>query len=101
MNRARRRQLDKLGIRYVSAVAGCEDCGAPICPDCNQHGHVCECCGFYNCDTCGHYLVGPRPVRGAGRGAAGPGVSREASPGSAELGLDDELLRRVQNETDD
>lgn len=101
MNRDRRRQLDRLGIRWVVAHEACPGCGAPMCPDCGDEAHVCSCCGEFNCDRCGHYLVGPRPSTGGTRGAAAPGVSRESPPAPVALGeLDQELLRRVQNELD-
>jgi hypothetical protein len=82
-----------LSIRYVVANEVCEGCGAPICPECGDEAMVCRCCGQFNCDRCGHYLVGPR----GGRGGDGPEARGGAPSGPA---LVEDLLRRVQNETD-
>lgn len=52
MNRERRRELDRLGIRVVAATTACKLCGAPVCPDCGVEASLCECCGEFNCEHC-------------------------------------------------
>ena len=56
MNRLRRRELARAGLQVVRAVVVCQDCGAPICPECGEETCVYECCGEFNCETCGHYV---------------------------------------------
>jgi hypothetical protein len=62
MNRQQRRDLLRRGERVFVAVEACDRCGAPICPVCGEECPVCECCGLFNCETCGVYVDEPRYV---------------------------------------
>jgi len=47
----------QLRVEWVESVDVCADCGAPICPGCDTETARCECCGEFNCERCGVYVV--------------------------------------------
>lgn len=61
MNREQRRALvrTQLRVKWLMATRTCGTCDAPICPDCQVHATVCECCGEFNCEVCGAYVATP------------------------------------------
>jgi hypothetical protein len=57
VNRERRRELEKRRVRVLVGVRSCERCGAPYCPECDVECPECECCGEFNCEQCGAYVI--------------------------------------------
>jgi hypothetical protein len=57
VNRQEKRALQQSGVRVVVATATCERCGAPMCPECGGESMQCVCCGEFNCETCGVYVL--------------------------------------------